>query len=174
MLRPCSFRKLPLPACPVLTGSLSAFVSHFQLTGLFQFTVRLASETEARFTSVERINHYIKTLSLEAPARIKNKAPPHDWPQEGEITFENAEMRYRENLPLVLKKVSFTIKPKEKIGIVGRTGSGKDSSGLWRNIGSDLIFGQHMAACQRSLSSLQTQSPLLKSLLSQAPLKPAL
>uniref|UniRef100_A0A2K5XY43 ATP binding cassette subfamily C member 5 n=1 Tax=Mandrillus leucophaeus TaxID=9568 RepID=A0A2K5XY43_MANLE len=52
-----------------------------QLTGLFQFTVRLASETEARFTSVERINHYIKTLSLEAPARIKNKAPSPDWPK---------------------------------------------------------------------------------------------
>lgn len=32
----------------------------FQLTGLFQFTVRLASETEARFTSVERIHHYVK------------------------------------------------------------------------------------------------------------------
>nr|XP_056705401.1 ATP-binding cassette sub-family C member 5 isoform X2 [Euleptes europaea] len=101
-----------------------------QLTGLFQFTVRLASETEARFTSVERINHYIKTLSLEAPARIKNKAPPPDWPQEGEVIFENAEMRYRENLPLVLKKVSFTVKPKEKIGIVGRTGSGKSSLGM--------------------------------------------
>ncbi|XP_072264457.1 ATP-binding cassette sub-family C member 5 [Pyxicephalus adspersus] len=101
-----------------------------QLTGLFQFTVRLASETEARFTSVERISHYIKTLALEAPARIKNKAPPADWPQEGEITFENAEMRYRENLPLVLKKVSFTVKPKEKIGIVGRTGSGKSSLGM--------------------------------------------
>uniref|UniRef100_A0A8D0H1W3 ATP-binding cassette sub-family C member 5 n=1 Tax=Sphenodon punctatus TaxID=8508 RepID=A0A8D0H1W3_SPHPU len=101
-----------------------------QLTGLFQFTVRLASETEARFTSVERINHYIKTLSLEAPARIKNKSPPPDWPQEGEVAFENAEMRYRENLPLVLKKVSFTIKPKEKIGIVGRTGSGKSSLGM--------------------------------------------
>lgn len=64
-----------------------------------------------------------QTLSLEAPARIKNKAPSPDWPQEGEVTFENAEMRYQENLPLVLKKVSFTIKPKEKIGIVGRTGS---------------------------------------------------
>lgn len=75
-----------------------------------------------------------QTLSLEAPARIKNKAPPADWPQEGEVTFENAEMRYQENLPLVLKKVSFTIKPKEKIGIVGRTGSGKDTPGpLWRN-----------------------------------------
>ncbi|XP_024897990.1 multidrug resistance-associated protein 5 isoform X3 [Pteropus alecto] len=101
-----------------------------QLTGLFQFTVRLASETEARFTSVERIHHYIKTLSLEAPARIKNKAPSPDWPQEGEVTFENAEMRYQENLPLVLKKVSFTIRPKEKIGIVGRTGSGKSSLGM--------------------------------------------
>uniref|UniRef100_A0A8C3YJJ1 ATP-binding cassette sub-family C member 5 n=1 Tax=Catagonus wagneri TaxID=51154 RepID=A0A8C3YJJ1_9CETA len=101
-----------------------------QLIGLFQFTVRLASETEARFTSVERINHYIKTLSLEAPARIKDKAPSPDWPQEGEVTFENAEMRYQENLPLVLKKVSFTIKPKEKIGIVGRTGSGKSSLGM--------------------------------------------
>ncbi|XP_073445373.1 ATP-binding cassette sub-family C member 5 [Dendrobates tinctorius] len=101
-----------------------------QLTGLFQFTVRLASETEARFTSVERISHYIKTLALEAPARIKNKAPPADWPQEGEIIFETAGMRYRENLPLVLKKVSFTIKPKEKVGIVGRTGSGKSSLGM--------------------------------------------
>lgn len=79
----------------------------------------------------------LQTLSLEAPARIKNKAPPPDWPQEGEVTFENAEMRYRENLPLVLKKVSFTIKPKEKIGIVGRTGSGTACLGhanLWLGI----------------------------------------
>lgn len=36
------------------------FLPSLQLTGLFQFTVRLASETEARFTSVERIDHYIK------------------------------------------------------------------------------------------------------------------
>lgn len=38
----------------------SCDLSLFQLTGLFQFTVRLLSEMEARFTSVERINHYIK------------------------------------------------------------------------------------------------------------------
>lgn len=101
-----------------------------QLTGLFQFTVRLASETEARFTSVERIHHYIESLALEAPARIKNKAPPQDWPQEGEVVFDGTEMRYRENLPLVLKKVFFTIRPKEKVGIVGRTGSGKSSLGV--------------------------------------------
>ncbi|XP_062328221.1 multidrug resistance-associated protein 5 isoform X3 [Osmerus eperlanus] len=101
-----------------------------QLTGLFQFTVRLASETEARFTSVERIHHYIESLALEAPARIKNKAPPPDWPQEGEVVFDGTDLRYRDNLPLVLKKISCTIRPKEKVGIVGRTGSGKSSLGV--------------------------------------------
>ena len=36
-------------------------------------------------------------------------------------------MRYREGLPLVLKKISFDIKDREKVGIVGRTGAGKSS-----------------------------------------------
>uniref|UniRef100_A0A3Q2ZWQ2 ATP-binding cassette, sub-family C (CFTR/MRP), member 5 n=1 Tax=Kryptolebias marmoratus TaxID=37003 RepID=A0A3Q2ZWQ2_KRYMA len=101
-----------------------------QLTGLFQFTVRLASETEARFTSVERIHHYIQSLSQEAPARVKGRCPPPYWPQQGEVVFRDVEMRYQENLPLVLNKVSCTIRPKEKVGIVGRTGSGKSSLGV--------------------------------------------
>ncbi|XP_018418340.1 PREDICTED: multidrug resistance-associated protein 5-like [Nanorana parkeri] len=98
-----------------------------QLTGLFQFTVRLVTETEARFTSVERINYYIKNLEPEETCLAPKKSTPKEWPQEGEIKFENVEMRYRDNLPLVLKNISFSIKPQEKIGIVGRTGSGKSS-----------------------------------------------
>ncbi|XP_048400660.1 ATP-binding cassette sub-family C member 5-like isoform X2 [Stegostoma tigrinum] len=106
-------------------------ISHaVQLTGLFQFTVRLASESEARFTSVERIRHYIMNLESEAPSHIPETAPPPDWPQEGKIQFEEVEMCYRDTLPVVLKKVTFTIKPREKIGIVGRTGSGKSSLGV--------------------------------------------
>ncbi|XP_067853075.1 ATP-binding cassette sub-family C member 5 [Heptranchias perlo] len=106
-------------------------ISHaVQLTGLFQFTVRLASESEARFTSVERIRHYITHLESEAPLHIPETAPAPDWPQEGQIQFDEVEMCYRDNLPLVLKKVTFTIKPREKIGIVGRTGSGKSSLGV--------------------------------------------
>ncbi|XP_041038600.1 multidrug resistance-associated protein 5 isoform X1 [Carcharodon carcharias] len=142
-----------------------------QLTGLFQFTVRLASETEARFTSVERIHHYTKTLKLEASARVKDKTPPADWPQHGQITFENVAMRYRENLPLVLKKVSFTIKPQEKIGIVGRTGSGKSSLGiaLFRLVelsgGSIFIDGVNITeiglADLRSKLSIIPQEPVL-------------
>uniref|UniRef100_A0A8C1G333 Si:ch211-221f10.2 n=1 Tax=Cyprinus carpio TaxID=7962 RepID=A0A8C1G333_CYPCA len=93
-----------------------------QLTGLFQFTVRLLSETEARFTSVERINHYIKICGSSAPAS--------SWPEEGRITFQNVEMRYRDDLPLVLKNLSFSVLPEETVGIVGRTGSGKSSLGV--------------------------------------------
>ncbi|XP_069826966.1 ATP-binding cassette sub-family C member 5-like isoform X1 [Dendropsophus ebraccatus] len=98
-----------------------------QLTGLFQFTVRLATETEARFTSVERINYYIENLEPEVPAHITTHSPPDRWPENGGITFENVEMRYYDSLPLVLKNISFSIEPREKIGIVGRTGSGKSS-----------------------------------------------
>ena len=38
-----------------------------QLSGIFQYTVRLSTETEARFTSVERINNYIKVSCRGIP-----------------------------------------------------------------------------------------------------------
>ncbi|XP_012709178.2 multidrug resistance-associated protein 5 [Fundulus heteroclitus] len=99
-----------------------------QLTGLFQFTVRLLTETEARFTSVERINHYITSLDSEAPRQSPEAATPApSWPQQGEISFQDVSMRYRDHLPLVLKNLSFTVLPEETVGIVGRTGSGKSS-----------------------------------------------
>ncbi|XP_068596454.1 ATP-binding cassette sub-family C member 5 [Brachionichthys hirsutus] len=123
-----------------------------QLTGLFQFTVRLLSETEARFTSVERINHYIKHLESEAPRRSPEAtAPAPSWPQQGKLTFQDVEMRYREDLPLVLKNLSFIIRPEETVGIVGRTGSGKSSLGvaLFRLVeltrGSIIIDGINIA-----------------------------
>ncbi|XP_030008225.1 ATP-binding cassette sub-family C member 5 [Sphaeramia orbicularis] len=142
-----------------------------QLTGLFQFTVRLASETEARFTSVERIHHYIQSLSQEAPARVKGHAPPVDWPQQGKLVFREVEMRYQENLPLVLNRISCTIRPKEKVGIVGRTGSGKSSLGvaLFRLVeccgGSILIDSVDISdiglADLRSKLSIIPQDPVL-------------
>ncbi|CAB1348462.1 unnamed protein product [Coregonus sp. 'balchen'] len=117
------------------------------------------------------ISYAVQSLALEAPARIKNKAPPPDWPQEGEVVFDGTEMRYRDNLPLVLKKLSCTIQPKEKIGIVGRTGSGKSSLGvaLFRLVepcgGSIKIDGINICdiglADLRSKLSIIPQEPVL-------------
>ncbi|CAM9754010.1 unnamed protein product, partial [Sphacelaria rigidula] len=50
------------------------------------------------------------------------------WPWEGKIELiDEVTMRYRPDTELVLKGVTLTIKPGEKVGIVGRTGSGKSS-----------------------------------------------
>ncbi|OMJ65452.1 hypothetical protein SteCoe_38196 [Stentor coeruleus] len=46
---------------------------------------------------------------------------------QGKVLFENLSMRYQSDLPLSLKNLSFEIHPSEKIGVVGRTGSGKSS-----------------------------------------------
>jgi len=60
-------------------------------------------------------------IQSEAPP-IVNPRPAQDWPYKGEIEFQNLSLRYRPDLPLVLKDISCHIKAKEKIGIVGRTG----------------------------------------------------
>lgn len=143
-----------------------------QLTGLFQFTVRLLTETEARFTSVERINHYVECLESEAPRQSPEAdAPAPSWPQQGNITFQDVDMCYREDLPLVLKKLSFSILPEETIGIVGRTGSGKSSLGvaLFRLVeltgGSIVIDGINIAQIGlddlRSKLAIIPQEPML-------------
>ena len=50
-----------------------------------------------------------------------------NFPQNGKIEFINYSVKYRPDTKLVLKNLNFVIKPGEKIGIVGRTGSGKST-----------------------------------------------
>ncbi|CAG9312990.1 unnamed protein product [Blepharisma stoltei] len=45
----------------------------------------------------------------------------------GKIEFKNIFMKYGENYPYALHDLNFAIYPGEKVGIVGRTGSGKSS-----------------------------------------------
>jgi ATP-binding cassette subfamily C (CFTR/MRP) protein 1 len=87
--------------------------------------VRQSCEIESQIISVERMKEYIE-LPQEAPLQIAGIKPPINWPS-GAIEFKNYSTRYREGLDLVLKGLSFSIKAKEKVGIVGRTGAGKSS-----------------------------------------------
>uniref|UniRef100_A0AAX7T572 ATP-binding cassette, sub-family C (CFTR/MRP), member 12 n=1 Tax=Astatotilapia calliptera TaxID=8154 RepID=A0AAX7T572_ASTCA len=101
-----------------------------QLTGMLQYVVRLSTEVEARFNSVERLQEYIMDCKSEAPRHVKEAQIPQDWPSNGGVSFKDYKMRYRENTPIVLNGLDFHIQPGEKLGIVGRTGSGKSSLGV--------------------------------------------
>jgi ABC-type multidrug transport system fused ATPase/permease subunit len=50
-----------------------------------------------------------------------------DWPENGRIVFDRVNLRYRPNTEIILKDLSFDVKPREKIGVVGRTGAGKST-----------------------------------------------
>ncbi|KAL4333313.1 hypothetical protein GQ457_07G007690 [Hibiscus cannabinus] len=74
--------------------------------------------------SVERLEQYMHIPS-EAPEVIEENRPPHDWPCVGKVDIRNLKVRYRPNAPLVLRGISCIFEGGSKIGIVGRTGSGK-------------------------------------------------
>ena len=76
-------------------------------------------------TSVERINEYI-TMNGENLTKGLRK-PPVSWPENGQVVFDGVSFAYDVNMPRVLDNVSFEIKPREKIGLIGRTGSGKST-----------------------------------------------
>jgi ABC-type multidrug transport system fused ATPase/permease subunit len=116
-----------------------------------QYLVRFFAQVEAAMNSCERILHYTNHIPQEAamtydelirergvkPTNPSQRAmsamdgvaihPPQEWPEKGSITLTNLQMRYRPDTPLVLKGLNVTFGAGERIGIVGRTGSGKSS-----------------------------------------------
>ncbi|WCJ26434.1 ABC transporter C family member 10 [Euphorbia peplus] len=83
--------------------------------------------------SVERVEQYM-VIPSEAPEVIDGNRPDSNWPAVGKVEICNLKVQYRPNAPLVLHGISCTIEGGHKIGIVGRTGSGKTTliSALFR------------------------------------------
>ncbi|ESW15509.1 hypothetical protein PHAVU_007G077900 [Phaseolus vulgaris] len=76
--------------------------------------------------SVERLNQYMHIPS-EAPEVIEGNRPPANWPVAGRVQINELQLRYRPDAPLVLRGITCTFEGGHKIGIVGRTGSGKST-----------------------------------------------
>ncbi|KAG2235405.1 hypothetical protein INT48_005755 [Thamnidium elegans] len=106
----------------------------FGLSFVLMFTdnmfwgIRQYTGLEMGFNAIERIVEFME-MDEEAPA-ISSIRPPPQWPTQGQIKVKDLEVRYAAELDPVLKGISFSVKPQEKIGVVGRTGSGKSTLAL--------------------------------------------
>lgn len=71
------------------------------------------AKNEQNMNAVERVLHYSE-LPPEGATSTPDDPPP-SWPEQGQISFTNVEMAYREGLPLVLKDVTFEFIAGEKV-----------------------------------------------------------
>ncbi|KAI7731669.1 hypothetical protein M8C21_007196, partial [Ambrosia artemisiifolia] len=94
------------------------------LTSTQVFLTRWYCSLANYIVSVERVKQFMQ-IPPEPPAVMVNNRPPSSWPSKGRIHFEDLKLRYRPNTPLVLKGITCTFKEGTRVGIVGRTGSGK-------------------------------------------------
>lgn len=118
---------LSLKTGAITAGWVGLSVSYSLLiTQSLNWIVRMTVEVETNIVSVERVLEYSR-LTPEAPEEVADHKPPASWPANGEVVFKDYSTKYRPELDLVLKNINLTVKPQEKIGIVGRTGAGKSS-----------------------------------------------
>ncbi|KXJ70399.1 probable multidrug resistance-associated protein lethal(2)03659 [Aedes albopictus] len=112
-----------------LGGSVGLAISQaLTLIGMCQWGMRQSAELENEMVSVERVREYVD-LPVESgqEAGSVNSLKGDCWPNEGMVEFVDVDLRYSESGENVLKSVNFSIRAKEKVGIVGRTGAGKSS-----------------------------------------------
>ncbi|KAH0818467.1 hypothetical protein GEV33_004324 [Tenebrio molitor] len=106
-------------------GSVGLMITQMiVLTSSLQYVMTLMASLDAEMVSAARVVEYMDVTPEKDDATV---IPSPAWPNAGKITFERVSMRYYLDKELVLKEISVKIQPKEKIGIVGRTGAGKSS-----------------------------------------------
>ncbi|KPM36182.1 Multidrug resistance-associated protein 1 [Neonectria ditissima] len=129
-----------------LRGILPAGLIGVALVSVIQFSQNLKllmtfwTNLETHIGAIARIKSFTAHTASEHEPQEKEQ-PPSLWPSKGAIVFDNVSAGYRES-EHVLKNISLSIEAGQKIGICGRTGSGKSSmvSCLFRMV--DLHGGQ--------------------------------
>jgi energy-coupling factor transporter ATP-binding protein EcfA2 len=107
-----------------------------QVTGYLQYLINTFTNLEIQMNCIERVKHYTEVATEAAfdekdprggPDGQPLAIPDRSWPSCGKIEFDWCCARYRPGLPLVIEDVAFTVNAEEKVGVVGRTGSGKST-----------------------------------------------
>uniref|UniRef100_A0A3Q3G8I0 ATP-binding cassette, sub-family C (CFTR/MRP), member 9 n=1 Tax=Kryptolebias marmoratus TaxID=37003 RepID=A0A3Q3G8I0_KRYMA len=100
------------------------------VTNYLNWVVRNLADLEVQMAAVKKVNSFLGTESENYEGSMDTSPVPENWPQDGEIKIQNLCVRYDCSLKPVLKHVNAYIKPGQKVGICGRTGSGKSSLSL--------------------------------------------
>ncbi|XP_037493238.1 ABC transporter C family member 8 [Jatropha curcas] len=134
------------------------------LTGIQVFISRWYCNLSNYMISIERIKQFMH-IPPEPPAIVEDKKPSSSWPSKGRIELQELKIKYGPNAPLVLKGINCTIKEGTRVGVVGRTGSGKTTliSALFRLVepasGQILIDG--LDICSIGLKDLRTKLSII-------------
>ncbi|XP_061084939.1 ATP-binding cassette sub-family C member 9 isoform X4 [Conger conger] len=100
------------------------------VTNYLNWVVRNLADLEVQMAAVKKVNSFLSTESENYEGSMDASQVPEDWPQQGEIKIQDLSVRYDPMLKPVLKHVNAYINPGQKVGICGRTGSGKSSLSL--------------------------------------------
>ncbi|XP_015618697.1 ABC transporter C family member 10 [Oryza sativa Japonica Group] len=160
-----------LPQGTLSPGVAGMVLSYgLSLNMLFLFSIQNQCSLANQIISVERISQYMDIVS-EAPDIVEDNQLPVDWPSIGSIVLEDLEVKYTQDASPVLKGISCTFQGGDKIGIVGRTGSGKTTliNAIFRLVepsgGKITIDGQDITTMGlhdlRSRIGLIPQDPIL-------------
>ncbi|KAL0092116.1 P-loop containing nucleoside triphosphate hydrolase protein [Phycomyces blakesleeanus] len=106
-------------------AGISFFYARSFLDNIY-WIIRMYTQVEMFLNSVERVQEYTE-IEQEAPAVISGSRPPAAWPTTASVEVKDLVVGYAANLDPVLHGISFDIRSHEKVGIVGRTGSGKST-----------------------------------------------
>ncbi|TFK32340.1 multidrug resistance-associated ABC transporter [Crucibulum laeve] len=115
---------------PTIDASLAGLALSFAWTLSLDllWVIRRLVDVEQTMVALERVKEY-SDLVPEGAEFIEPR-PPAAWPSEGSIKCEDLVIRYAPDLPNVLHNINFEIRPGEKVGFLGRTGSGKSTLSL--------------------------------------------
>ncbi|XP_067849957.1 ATP-binding cassette sub-family C member 8 isoform X1 [Heptranchias perlo] len=100
------------------------------ISNYLNWMVRNLADMEVQLGAVQRINSLLQIETENYDGLLSPSQIPPNWPDEGEIKILNLSVRYDSTLKPVLKNVNAHINPGQKVGICGRTGSGKSSFSL--------------------------------------------
>ncbi|XP_077450515.1 ATP-binding cassette sub-family C member 9 isoform X2 [Stigmatopora argus] len=100
------------------------------VTNYLNWVVRNLADLEVQMAAVKKVNSFLSTESENYEGSMDSSQVPETWPKDGEIKIQDLCVRYDPTLKAVLKHVNAFIRPGQKVGICGRTGSGKSSLSL--------------------------------------------